>query len=624
MPYRSPKAFLAGACGLLLAVVLSYLPALGNGFIWDDDGYVTRNPRLRDAAGLCDIWTKPMSSSQYYPIQYYPVVHTSFWLEHHLWGNRPSGYHAVNVLLHALNAILLWRILRRLSVPGAFWAAAIFALHPVQVESVAWITERKNVLSGAFYLLALGSYLAFEGDLAPERARRRWSFYAWAVACFALALLSKTVTASLPLVLLVLIWWKRGSIRRADWPPLVPMLAMGAVMGLVTAYIERAHVGAQGPAWALPFAERVLLAGRALWFYAEKLVWPHPLVFIYPRWQLDAGQWLLYLYPLGAAAVIVALWMERKEIGRGPLAAVLFFVITLAPALGFFNVFPMLYSYVADHFQYLACVGLIALFAAGVTAALEQAGPVGRWARIPLWLVLLFSLGALTWRQCGIYRNEETLWRDTLRKNPGCWMAHVNLGKLLSLRGESREAVQQYEQALTIWPQDAGAHNNLAIELNNLGRTAEAIQHFEEAVRLWPKYADARTNLGVMLLGLGRRDEALFQFKQAVTLRPDNAVLHNNIAWLLATADRPAGDAAVSYAERAAELTQRRDPSVLDTLAASYAAAGRFDEAVATAQKAVELAAANGQDALVSDVRSHLALYKRGMRLRADDQAGKR
>ena len=354
---------LLGAAVLIAAVLAAYGPALRGGFVWDDPRYVTENPVLTEPSGLYRIWFDVGAT-----VQYYPLVFTSFWIESRLWGLQPLGYHLVNVLLHAANAVLVWRVLRRLSVPGAWLAAGIFALHPVHVESVAWITERKNVLSGLFYLTALLAYLRFAPPDGEGSARGRpWRFYALAVGLFACALLSKTVTCSLPAAIALLLWWRRGRIGRSDALALLPLFAVGAALALTTIWLEKHNVGAQGQAWELSVVQRCLIAGRALWFYAGKLVWPLPLIFTYPKWQIDAGQWWQYLFPAGAVALPLGLWVLRRRIGKGPLVAALCFAGTLLPALGFVDVYPMRYSYVADHFQYLASIAPIALLVAVIT-----------------------------------------------------------------------------------------------------------------------------------------------------------------------------------------------------------------------------------------------------------------
>ena len=467
-PARAEPRLAIVAAVIAAATLLSYLPALGARYIWDDEAYVTGNETLRTLGGLADIWLSPWATPQYYPL-----VHTTFWLEYRLWGLAPAGYHLVNVALHAANAVLVYLLLRRLKLPGALLAAGLFALHPVHVESVAWITERKNVLSALLYLSAMLTYLRFRPLGENGGGERRT--YILALALFAGALLSKTVTASMPAAFLLLVYWKEGRITRRDVLLLLPFFALGLVAGGNTAWLEKHRVGAYGADWALSFAERVLIAGRAVWFYFGKLVWPHPLVFIYPRWELDAASPAQWAFPAAAVLVVAGLVAARGRLGRGPLVAVLFFGGTLFPALGFFDVYPMRFSFVADHFQYLASLGLLALLAAGAAQAFARPDRrrIGHGAAA-LWLL---ALGTLTYAQSVHYHDYETLWLDTLSKNPGCWMARNNLGLLYEKTGRTEEAVAQYRLALEVKPGAPDAHTNLGNVLLASGRRAEAMAH---------------------------------------------------------------------------------------------------------------------------------------------------
>ncbi len=517
---------------LVLAVVTfaAYQPTWHAGFIWDDDSHVTKNLNLRSLHGLHQIWFEPLADQQYYPLQL-----TSFWIEYHLWGLQPFGYHAVNVLLHVLNALLLWMVLQQLEIPGAWLAAAIFAIHPVQVESVAWVSELKNLLSTTFYLGALLAFFRFRPLSGKARpGAPAWRFYWLAIALFVCALLSKTVACSLPAVLVLLLWWKRGRVERQDFGVLSPMFLLGITLGLMTAWLEKHHVGASGPEWSLSFLQRCLLAGRALWFYAGKLVWPHPLTFIYPRWEIDARVAWQYVFPLAALVVLIVLWLLRSRVGRGPLVAVLCFGGTLVPALGFFDVFPFRFSYVADHFQYLACIGLISLAVSTGTTICKRAGQWGRnWGTVAA-AVLLLVLAVSTWRQTRIYQDVETLWRDTLAKNPQCWMAHTNLGDVFLREGRVSDAIGQYEQVLRINPDYAEAHFNLGIALAQTGKIEEAIAHYEQALRINPDYAEAHNNLGTALIRVSKVSEAIAQYEQALRINPDYANVHNNLGIVLA------------------------------------------------------------------------------------------
>jgi protein O-mannosyl-transferase len=598
---------------LVLAVVtfVAYQPVWHAGFIWDDDLHVTQNVNLRSFQGLQRIWLEPLADQQYYPLQL-----TSYWIEYHLWGLRPFGYHVVNVLLHALNALLLWTVLQRLEIPGAWLAAAVFAVHPVQVESVAWISELKNLLSTTFYLGTLLAFFRFRPLSTEARAGPPpWRFYWLAITLFLCALLSKTVACSLPAILVLLIWWKRGRVERRDIGVLSPMFLLGITLGLMTVWLEKHHVNASGTEWSLSFLQRSLLAGRVLWFYAGKLLWPHPLVFIYPRWDVDPGVWWQYLFPAAALAVILALWSLRSRMGKGPLVAALCFGGTLVPALGFFDVYPFRFSYVADHFQYLACIGLITFAAGALTAVSRRAGQRGRGIARLVGGIVLLTLGVSTWRQARIYQNLETLWRDTLSKNPSAWIAHNNLGIVLQASGRVSEAQSQYQEALRLRPDYAEAHVNLGNAFLYGGQVQEAIGHYEQALRLKPDSAEAHTGLGIALDRTGKVSEAAWHYEQALRIKPDSPQALNNLAWFLAT--RPStegGNAAraVALAERACKLTGNRAAVSLDTLAAAYAAAGRFDAAVVAAQKALELARTASRAKLAQEIEGRLELYRSG------------
>lgn len=556
---------------IFLAVVLAYLPALNGGFLWDDDGHVTA-PALRSLGGLGRIWFEPGVTQQYYPL-----LHSAFWLEHHLWGDATLGYHLVNVLLHATAAGLFGLLLRRLAVPGAWLAALLFALHPVCVESVAWISEQKNTLSAVFYLAAALAWLRFDEDRRPRH-------YLLATGWFLLALLTKTVTATLPAALLVIFWWRHGRLGwRREVRPLLPWFALAAASGLFTAHFEREFIGAQGADFSLGLAARGLLAGRVGWFYAAKLLWPAGLTFIYPRWNVDAAQAWQWLFPVATLALLAALaWWSRRR--RGPLAAALLFGGTLFPVLGFVNVYPFVFSYVADHFQYLASLPVFALGAAGLTAA---AGHLPRWAGPAGFIALPAVLGALTWNQAGMYRDVFTLYETTIARNPACWMAHNNLAMALTNAGRVDEAVPHLETALQLRPDYPEAENNLGDDLNRLGHPAAAITHLDRALQLQPKYAEAHNNRGVALMALGRAPEGIAAFEQTLKLRPGYAQAHCNLGLALAQAGRTAE--ALAHFEQSARLDPGFAGAELNW-AIGLMLSDRFPEAVPHFAKALALA----------------------------------
>jgi protein O-mannosyl-transferase len=590
----SRKAGALGAAALVLITLLAYTPATRSGFIWDDDVYIENNQTLRTADGLRQIWSQPGATPQYYPL-----VFTSFWLEYHIWGLQPAGYHLVNVLLHAANALLLWVVLRRLAVPGAWFAAAIFALHPVAVESVAWVTERKNVLSGFFYFCALLAYLRFclpvEPTLPAAKGKRDrpstrlrshaatgafasggWGWYALAFGLFVCALLSKTVTCSLPAAVLLLLWWKRGALTWRDVAATIPFFVAGIALALVTIWMEKHIVGAEGDEWTLLPIERCLLAGRALWFYVAKLVWPTGLIFIYPRWQMDYRVWWQYLYPAAAVAVIVALWLARGRLGRGPLVAVLLFAGTLLPALGFIDIYPMRFSFVADHFQYLASAALITLAVAAVAGLRTRYGPAENWKAAGVASAYLLCLGVLTWNQTEVYKDRETLWTNTLAKNPSCRMAHNNLGTTLAREGRVEEAMKHFTAAIALNPDDPRAHFNLGQLFEGAGKLDAAAYHLREALRINPEAARVQNELGRILLQQRKPAEAAEHLTEAVRLNPDYPDAVANLVLALADAGKP--DQAVKHLTPGLDSAMNADTAYV-SLGNAFRDKGKLDSA---------------------------------------------
>ncbi|MBI5764392.1 MAG: tetratricopeptide repeat protein [Planctomycetes bacterium] len=548
------------ALALFGATLIAYLPAFGAEFIWDDDAYLTTNAVLFAPDALRRIWFELGAT-----IQYYPLVFTSFWIEHHLWGLNPAGYHVVNILLHAVAAVLLWRVLVRLEVPGAAWAAAIFVLHPVHVESVAWVTERKNVLSIIFYLLAIRAYAPFlRADSASPQSNSQWQ-YVTSLLWFVAALLSKTSTVTLPVALLLFHWWKSARIRLSDVVRGAPFVAASLAAGLVTSYVEKHHVGAAEAEWTLSLVERVLVAGRAVCFYLGKLLAPVDLAFIYHRWTVNASDAVQWLFPAMVAIAVGATLIVHRRIGRGPVVALLYFVVTLGPILGFVKFFFMGYSFVADHFQYLASPGPIALIAAIASKPMQKAAV--RAAAIAVLLVL----GALTFQRARVFKNSEALWNDVLAKSPSAArMAHENLAQHFTNLGRAPDAIPHFDAALAIKPDAIDTRMSYAVVLHAVGRIDDAIANLKQVLARDPVNYIAAVNTGLFLAEKGDLNSALMYYQRGIATKPDFATAHFNLARLYARLGRR-DDAIKHYreavrldpadAEAARELMQLTTPS---------------------------------------------------------------
>ena len=494
------------ALGLLVAV--PYLPAmLWGGFVWDDNLYIKVDP-VRDVSGLWQIWFFPSELGR--EDHYWPLVYTMFWLEHKLWGFDPMGYHVVNVLLHLANTLLLWHLLRRLAVPGAWMVAAVFAVHPLHVESVAWVFERKDVLSGLFYLAAAVVWMRFVEQ--PRRGR-----YAGALALYVAGLLSKSIVVTLPVALLIWHWWKQGRVTSTDLSRLVPFFVVGLVITVGDLSFSRSVVPVS---FDYSLVERSLIASRALWFYASNLLWPSSLAVIYPRWDIRITDPLAWTYLIVAVALAVVLWHSQSRLGRGPLAGALFFAVTLSPVLGFVDYGYMRYAFVADRYQYLAGIGIMVVVIGSAAYGVRRLSSIWQKSSLGIAAMVLVVLGLLTWRQASIYRDDETFWQHVVILNPQARVAHVNLGAALYMQERYEEAETRLRSAIVLDPQSTDAYVNLGAALYMQERYVEALEAARVAVQQRPDLATAHTSLGVVLAALERYDEALECFDQALSLDP--------------------------------------------------------------------------------------------------------
>ena len=526
---------------LVGAVILTYLPAWNAGFIWDDDKYVTHNPLVTAPDGLHRIWFSTDS-----PSQYFPLVYTNFRAQHSLWGLDPRGYHWVNILLHACNALLVWRLLFRLATPGAWFGAALFALHPLQVESVAWITELKNIQSLFFSLLVLlfwvsfiektsgqaGNKAAGSGSLpAPKITSFSWfrspaAIYAAAIICHSLALFSKTTACTLPAAMVLVLWVQRRPVTLTRWLQVIPFILFGLVMGLVSVWWEHHQLETVGTEFAYGPLERVLIAARALCFYFGKLIWPADLTFSYSLWSIDrysASAWAWFL-PLGLIALSV--FALRRRLGRGPEAALVFFSATLLPLLGFFMLYTFRYTFVADHYVYVALIGPAALAAAALCRTAPRLRALHAALPTLLCCALLLGLAVLSHRQSRMYKDLRTLWETTVARNPASYMAHNNLGAIDLAEGQIDDAIAHFERALSLKPDHIHALANFANARLAQGRTQDALALFHRVVEINPDDAKGWSDLGQASEQAGHATDAESHYRRALALNDKLAEVH--------------------------------------------------------------------------------------------------
>lgn len=576
---------------LIMAAAAVYIPAMNAGFIWDDDLLVTENPLVKGANSLRYVWASAAATD------YTPLTTTAFWLQWRLWADNAAGYHLVNILLQALSVVLLWRVLLRLNIPGAWLGALMFAVHPVNVASVAWVAELKNALSLPFYLGAIWCWLSF----LESRKRTPYLLALLAAAC---ALLSKGSTVILPLTLLLCTWWKDPRAMRVNWLSLLPFCLLSGAIALVTIHFQNRVIDPGVLPAPLPL--RIARAGGALWFYLGKDLWPARLCAVYPKWPLDHS----FLPVLLAAGLTLFLWLARHRIGRGPFFAWGCFVTALLPVLGILNMTFLDQAYVADWWQQLALPAVAAAAAAGIAALWRKIpGPSSRYAMVALTSLLIVILGCVTWREASGYESMETHCRRTLALNPDSWTAHNNLGDVLSGRGELIEAAAEYQSALALKPADSSAHSNLGIVYAKLHRFDEAIAQYHSALQSAPDNAKVWFNLGNALRVLRRNPESLDAFSHSID---------NNAQWITPRYEMGAillelGRAA--EAGRQAEIIVALDPGAISghyLLARAAAAIHRFDVATQEAATALEIARRTGDSKTITQMQSTLTACQAG------------
>jgi tetratricopeptide (TPR) repeat protein len=600
----------AGVLLIIVATYVAYLPSLHGGFILDDHLLLTDNQLIKAADGLYRFWFTTE------PIDYWPVSNSSLWLEWRLWGMNPTGYHVTNVALHVVAALLIWANMALLSIPGGFVAALLFALHPVNVESVAWIAQRKDVLALVFLLFAVFCHVRAESTPSPQQGpaplMTRWHWVS--LAAFVLAMLSKASVAVLPLLLVALTWWRRP-LTRTDAKRALLFLLIAAALILVNGWFQArfTHAIVRGS------AERVLGAATVIWFYLSKALLPVNLSFVYPKWQIRPDQLRWWIPLLAAVIVSGVLWAYRRTWGRPWLLAWMLFCISLAPVMGFTDVGFMEHSLVADHYQHLALVAVIAIVAAGWGVWQRRARGSAGWLPMLAVVGVAGTLAVLTWRQNRLYTDGETLFRATLEQNPSSAFAHNNLGLVLLDSGRSAEGLEEFAAAVQLKPDDAGMHYNLGRTLVAVDRVDEGIDHLQQAlqlkplelynhdlatalvkahrlpeaivqftlaVRLQPDSPEAENNLGAVLSEAGRSSEALQHFDRALQLEPDFQAAHSNVGRALLQANQL--EPAIAHFEQAVRLNPD-SPATHNDLGVALSTAGRLEAAIEQFRRTLEI-----------------------------------
>jgi protein O-mannosyl-transferase len=556
---------------LVLAVFLVYQPVWYAGYLWDDDHHLTANPVIVGPLGLKEIWTTQAA-------MICPLVLTTFWVEHALWGLAPLPYHLVNVLMHGACGVVLWRLLRSLQAPGAWLGAALWALHPVQVESAAYVTELKNTQSGLFYLLTILFYVKGMRAKTSGDSSGDARYYALTLLFAALAIASKFSTVVLPAVLGLCAWWVEGRWHWRHLVRLAPILLMSAIAVAITmaprpADMTRIDIAIGARTWP----ERLATAGDVGWFYLGKLFWPHPLMFVYPLWKIDARTWFSFLPLLALIGALIFLWFKRESRFRPCFFALAYFLVVVSPFLGFIDEDFWTYSYVEDHLQYLASMGPLALAGAGISRLPALLFPARQWLQPTLGAAALVILGLLSWQRAWVFQSNEALWNDTLAKNPDCPLARTNLGTIYLDRQQFDDALAQFQKVLEAHPTNATATLDLGMVYLQTGQVDKAIEQFRRTVDIAASYPLGHYNLGVALLQKGQIDEAIAEFEKALALNSNDAAASND----LATAFLKKGqlDKAIAQYQRTLEIDPH-SPSAHYNLGVVLLASGQLTPAI--------------------------------------------
>ncbi|MDB4793594.1 tetratricopeptide repeat protein [Methylacidiphilales bacterium] len=517
--------FLLQVIAIVAAGLWIYQPSFYGDWLWDDNLYVTGNKLLLDPARLWKAWFAPGSF-----IEYYPLEESVQWVQWQLWHGDTLGYHLTNVILHIANAFLVWRLLNKFGLRLAWLGGLLFLVHPIQVESVAWISELKNTLSLPFFLLAMDAWIDYE-----NHGKRK--DYLLALGLFLVAMLCKISMMMFPFVILLYAWWKRNRIGRNDLLATVPFFVISAVLGCMTilagswyrhadhSHLETDPVGS--------FLSHLSLGGLSIAFYFAKCFWPVDLTTFYPRWSIDPSSLIHFLpWPI-LGGVIYWLWTNRAGWGRHALLGLGFFLLNLVPFIGLNSISYMVDTWVMDHFLYIPLIGLIGLVVAGLSDAGKKLSPPARSFGIA---IVTVAMAMLTWEShsyAKLYVDQETLCNYTALHSPAASPPHLNLAYILLESGRAQQAMDQYQLLLKFHPNSAVGHNNLGNTYAKLGRNSEAIEEYQRTLQINPDYAMAYYNLGNVFREENRLSEAIEEYRQSLQINPDSADAHSNLGGIL-------------------------------------------------------------------------------------------
>jgi tetratricopeptide (TPR) repeat protein len=582
---QPPQHFKVFALLLILCAVIAYIPAIGAGFVWDDDLLLTANPQMESGQGLKDIWLGKT-------VDYQPLTFTILWLEKAVWGDGPAGYHVISILLHAVAAVLLWRTLSILRIPGSWLAALLFVIHPVNVASVAWIAELKNTLSAAFFF---GSILAFLSSLKWNDTK----LYLLSIALFALAGLSKGAVVIMPVVLCGCLGWTNKKIKREDLARITPFVFIAIVISLLTIRYQSSALDYGLASSSLPL--RSARAGMILWLYLREIFFPINLNPMLAQWQPNLHSALVYLPHLLVVAVLGVFFWKRHSWGRPFLFASSYYLWMLLPVLGLVWMALQQETPCADWWQYLAAPGIFAGIAGGFIKVSRGASRDARRRLYVLACVVLAVLTVQTWRRCTIYQSMETYCRAVLAENPHVWALQTNLGVMLAQRGEFEQAIACHRQALRDNPRFMQAHNNLGNALGATRHWREAEAEFLSALQLSPSNAVVLGNLSENYFREGETGDALVADANAIKADRYNPLRYVEFGVKLAV-NKQFEQAVVCF--KNASLLNPRDIVTQIKLAQALMAAGHGEDAFVASEQAMRSARQSGDKELIRMIGS--------------------